>query len=63
MFLYTYLFLCTGDEEEADTPEARRKFKKAKQKKNVVSLLFQDTLTLVDPYTSCAHLTPKAQLV
>lgn len=63
MFLYTYLLLCKGDEEEADTPEARRKFKKAKQKKNVVSLLFQDTLRLVDPYTSRTHLPPEAQLV
>lgn len=35
--LHTYMLLCTGEEEE-DTSEAMRKFKKAKKKKTVVSL-------------------------
>lgn len=41
VFMYAYKILCTGEEEEADTSEAMRKFKKAKQKKTVVSMFLK----------------------
>lgn len=37
--IYLLFFFCLAEDEEADTAEAMRKFKKAKQKKNAVSLL------------------------
>jgi len=44
IFSSIYLFLCTGEDEEADTSEAMKKFKKAKQKKTVVSLLAPNSI-------------------
>lgn len=37
--IYAYVLLCLGEDEDADTSEAMRTFKKTKQKKTVVSLL------------------------